>query len=100
MVDALPDLTPVMLSGLTWDEAKSALQHVDCAVRRPHWCSPVVILGQDGEPIMDSDGDLYALELDRYDRHARDWSMTPRADDNGDEVPPTYRTAAQAGTEK
>lgn len=89
-MDRLPDLAPAMLSGLTWAQARSALGAVDCALRRPHWCSPVVILSE-GKLTQDDDGDLSPFTFMRGDRSASDWMMVPRIDDDGNEVPLTYR---------
>lgn len=91
MVDPLPNFVPVMLSGLTWKEAHAALMRVDCAIRRAHWCSPVMIL-HEGALTIDSDGDLYPYSPFGPDGRARDWSMVPRVNDDGDEVTPTLRT--------
>ena len=95
MVDALPDFAPTMLRGLRWSQALNALRAVDCAVRRDHWCSPVVVL-IDGQSWQDDDGDLTPFVFMDGDRRSADWSMTPRMDADGNEVPPTYRSASNA----
>lgn len=90
-MDELFLLDPVMLSGLTWEQATGAISMVDCAIRRPHWCSPVAIL-HEGKLVIDDDGDIFPGEFTRDDRRADDWQMVPRVDDDGNEVKPTYRT--------
>lgn len=105
MSDVLPDLEPVMLRGLTWPQALAGLEAVDCAIRREHWCSPVVIL-RDGNPVLDDDGEIKPFTFMRGsqgfkgDRWADDWMMVPRFDDEGEQVRPTYRarTLASGGT--
>lgn len=89
-MDRLPDLQPVALCGLSWDEARSSITAVDCAIRRPHWCSPVVIL-HNGKLVIDDDGDIKPFEFMSGDRGARDWMMVPRVDDDNREVPLSYR---------
>lgn len=92
MVDPLPDLAPVMLTGLRWDQARSALDAIDCAARREHWCSPVVIL-LDGKPVIDDDGEIKPFTFMPGDRRFADWMLVPRTDDDGKDIPPTYRSA-------
>lgn len=87
-----PDLKPVQLCGLTWKKALKSLGAVDCALRRPHWCSPVVIL-KDGLPVIDDDGEIKPFDFLPGDKTAKDWAMVPRVDDDGNEVPLTYRTS-------
>ena len=91
-MDTLPDLRPILLSGLTWTEAKGGLERVDCALRRPHWCSPVVIL-RDGKLTIDDDGEFrpFTFAPRMGDRWARDWMMVRRCDDDGNKVEPTWR---------
>ena len=86
-----PALEPIMLHGLTWKQALEGLKAVDCAARRAHWCSPVVIL-QGGKPVIDDDGDILPFSFMRGDRSADDWVLVPRCDENGDKVRPSYRT--------
>lgn len=100
--DELPDLRPILLGGLTWKQARSALEAVDCAIRREHWCSPVVIL-HEGRLTLDDDGELSPFTPMPAgvakvfgcgaDRTAQDWMMVPRLDEEGDPVPVTYRIA-------
>lgn len=97
-MDNRPQLSPVALSGLTWKQAERALRAVDCALRRPHWCDPVVVL-IDGKLMLDSGDDMYLLRHMRGDKSASDWSMVPRVDDDGNEIPMTYRAAHQGAGE-
>lgn len=90
MSDIVPDFQPEMLCGLKWAQASAALARVDCAIRRDHWCSPVVVL-IDGEHVIDSDGDIAPFDFGPGDRSASDWSMVPRISDDGQEIPPSYR---------
>ena len=91
-LDELPDLKPVQLCGLSWKQALKALGAVDCALRRPHWCSPVVIL-KDGMPVIDDDGDIKPFDFMPGDRTAMDWAMVPRVGDDGKDVPLIYRAS-------
>lgn len=90
MTDLIPDFKPMMLCGLTWQQVQNQLRAVDCAARRPHWCSPVVIL-QGGDPVIDDDGDILPLQLRADDRRADDWMLVRRVGDDGNEVEPSYR---------
>jgi hypothetical protein len=94
----MPDLRPLMLCGLTWTQAKRAIGAVTCALRRPHWCSPVVII-QNGELVIDDDGDILPFSLMPGDRWAHDWMMVPRVDDDGNKVQPTYRIPLRAAAQ-
>jgi hypothetical protein len=91
MSDKLPDMEPVMLSGLTWRQALSALNTVDCAVARPHWCNVPGVVLADGKLTLDADGELSPYTHGPGDRAADDWMMIPRVDDDGNAVTPTYR---------
>lgn len=64
-----------MLSGLTWGSAQRAMKATGCAVRRPHWCNPVVVLDASGKPVIDDDGEIHTDWIDNSDRRARDWQM-------------------------
>lgn len=90
-------LRPVMLCGLTWKQALNGLKAVDCALRRPHWCSPVVVLVGD-TLLIDDDGDMkpFSFTPRMGDRYAKDWMMVPRVNDDGDKVEPTYRAKVSA----
>lgn len=71
-----PPFEPFMLRGLSYAEALQQMRLTDCAVRRDHWCAPVVRL-VDGEPMIDDEGDLWPFLLLGDDRRARDWGMVP-----------------------
>ena len=89
-MDTMPSLAPVLLSGLTWKEALANLLSVDCALRRPHWCSPVMIL-QDGVLTQDDDGEMSPFSFMSGDERTKDWMMVPRVDDDGNDIAPTFR---------
>lgn len=99
MTDTMEHLAPVMLRRMTWAQARRCLSAVDCAIRRDHWCSPVVVL-IDGLRWIDSDGDLLPFSLHGDDATASDWSMVPRVDDDGNDILVTYRAALTVSPEK
>jgi hypothetical protein len=73
----MPDLKPLMLAGLTWPQAKQQMRLTGCAVRRNHWCAPIVRL-IDGRPALDDEGEIVEAEFlpTIEDARADDWSMT------------------------
>ncbi|MDP3853647.1 hypothetical protein [Phenylobacterium sp.] len=77
-----PSFDPFMLHGLSYTEALQQMRLTDCAVRRDHWCAPVVRL-VDGRPMLDDEGDLSPLLLLGDDRRARDWGMIPNPATDG-----------------
>lgn len=91
MADSIPDLAPVALAGLTWRQARSALDAVDCALTRPHWCIIPGVVLRDDELLLDADGEIAPFRFMPGDRSACDWMMVPRVDNDGRNVPLTYR---------
>lgn len=77
-MDALPAFEPVELWGLTYRQAMNSAR-AGLAVRRAHWCSPVVIFEGDAF-LIDDDGDLSPYEHCRDDRRASDWNCQKRAE--------------------
>lgn len=41
--DRMPDFKPFMLRGLSYMDALNAAKATGCAIRRNHWCAPVVV---------------------------------------------------------
>lgn len=78
MVDALPVFEPFELWGLTYDGAMGSAK-VGMAVRRAHWCSPVVI-HEGGKFLIDDDGELSRYVPTWDDRRADDWNCQKRAE--------------------
>lgn len=79
MGDLLPDLKPLMLSRLSYDEALHAARVTGCALRRPHWCSPVLVLGPRGGRWLDDEGEMRQFVPTLSDRLTPDWMMVERA---------------------
>ncbi|KQN09835.1 hypothetical protein ASE85_02555 [Sphingobium sp. Leaf26] len=92
----MPQIAPVLLSGLTWKQAFANLLAVDCALRRPHWCSPIMIL-HNGVLTQDDDGEMSPFSFMSDDERAKDWMMVPRVDGDGKDIAPAYRQALQKG---
>lgn len=77
MTDVLPDFKPVPLWGLTWEQARNAAK-VGLAIRRAHWCSPVVIWSEQDGFQLDDDGDLARFVPTPQERNATDWNSQER----------------------
>lgn len=75
-MDVMPELKPVELWGLSYDGAMGSAR-AGMAVRRAHWCSPVVIY-ENGEYLIDDDGETHPYEHPRDDRRATDWNSQAR----------------------
>lgn len=87
-----PDLKPFMLRGLTYVDALNAAKATGCAIRRNHWCAPVVVWNG-ARAMLDDESELSPFTLAREDRGATDWEMTPHPDaeaadtSDGKEIP-------------
>lgn len=85
MTEELPKFEPLMLRGLGWGEAVKAMQATGCAVRRPHWCAPIVRL-IDGKPHFDDEGEtVESFKPTASDRRSQDWEMIPNPVEHDDE---------------
>jgi hypothetical protein len=70
-----PTVEPFMLRGLGWGEALNAMKATGCAVRRNHWCAPIVRL-IDGKPHFDDEGEIVEPFTPTVaDRRSKDWQM-------------------------
>ena len=77
--DCDPVFPPLMLSGLTYAQAKLQARITGCAIRRPHWCNPVLIW--EGDRLwMDDEGEtiVWSREGANEDMRADDWIMVER----------------------
>jgi hypothetical protein len=75
--DPLPAFEPFMLRGLSFEQAMNSMRVTGCAVRRPHWCSPVLVM--DGDKVLiDDDGEMSAYRSILDERSATDWEMVER----------------------
>lgn len=72
----MPRFAPFMLGGLTWPQAKQQMRLTGCAVRRNHWCAPIVRL-IDGKPALDDEGEIVEpIFLPTIeDAKSDDWAM-------------------------
>jgi hypothetical protein len=74
--DELPEFKPLMLKGLTYPEALVSMRATGCAIRRQHWCAPVVRL-IDGKPHLDNEDEVEPFTPTAEDRRAGNWEMSP-----------------------
>lgn len=67
-----------MLRGLTFAQALASMRATGCAIRRNHWCAPIVRL-VDGRPHLDDEGEVESAPYHPAtdDRRAADWEMIP-----------------------
>lgn len=73
----MPTFEPFMLRGLGWGEALDQMKLTGCAVRRQHWCAPIVRL-IDGKPHFDDEGEIVEPFKPRAsERRSKDWEMIP-----------------------
>lgn len=84
----VPQFPPFMLRCLTYSEALQQMRHTGCAIRRQHWCSPVVVY-EGTQLIFDNEDQRDLWKPTREDQKARDWEMTPHPD----AVPPAFAKA-------
>lgn len=77
MTDVLPTFEPLMLSGLKYSEAIRQMKETGCALRRPHWCSPVLVYEQE-RVWFDDEGQCVPWSSAFEDMAATDWMMVPR----------------------
>lgn len=75
MADQMPTLEPLRLSGLTYAKALKQMRETGCALRRPHWCNPVVVRDKDGSLWMDDEGEREPWSPAGDDDLADDWQM-------------------------
>lgn len=83
----MPDLKPFMLRCLTYSEALQAMRHTGCAIRRNHWCAPVLIY-EGTRLLLDDEDARHPWKATRDDRTATDWEMTPHPDDDAKATDP------------
>lgn len=77
MSDAMPEPKPFMLRGLRYAEAIQQMRLTSCAIRRNHWCAPVVI-NKGTRFFLDDEGELSPWKALTEDRRAQDWEMVER----------------------
>lgn len=77
MTDEVPAFPPFMLTGLTYAEAKTQARATGCALRRPHWCTPVLVY-EEGRLWLDDEGIVSVWVTAPEDMRASDWMMVPR----------------------
>jgi hypothetical protein len=73
-MDTLPAFEPLMLSGLAYTSALKQQRATGCALRRPHWCQPILVNTSEGL-MMDDEGEFSPWEPSSDDERARDWQM-------------------------
>lgn len=71
-----PDLAPIELWGLTYAQAVEGAK-TGMAMRRPHWCAPVVVWNG-RKLVLDDDGEIGPWRSTVSDRKAADWNVCPR----------------------
>lgn len=86
--DTMPELKPLMLRSLFYDEAVRQMKATGCAIRRNHWCAPIVAM-RGGKPTLDDEGELQPWKPTAADRKARDWEMVddPDAEPDTSDIP-------------
>lgn len=81
--DAMPELKPLLLSNLSYSAAVKQMRLTGCAVRRPHWCDPVLIWWND-RVMMDDGEEFLTWEPTGEDERASDWLMVAREEPSDD----------------
>ncbi len=69
---------PLMLTNLKYSEAIRQMKETGCALRRPHWCSPVLVYEQE-RVWFDDDGQCVSWSSAFEDMAADDWMMVERS---------------------
>jgi hypothetical protein len=77
MSDAPAKFEPFMLRCLTYGEALQSMRHTGCAIRRQHWCNPVLVY-EGTRLVLDDEGDIRPWKPTGEDRRAVDWEMVAR----------------------
>lgn len=77
ITDTLPAFPPIMLRGLRYVEAIQQMRVTGCAIRRNHWCAPILI-NKGSRFFLDDEGELKPWKALAEDRRASDWEMVER----------------------